>query len=67
MATLKEQFEQAVAAAASQPERPEDAADPIRKRLRELYRQATEGAPDDREAAMRQYIELVGDLGGAKG
>ena len=31
---------------------------------RELHRQATEGPPEGREDAMRQYIELVGDLGG---
>lgn len=67
MATLKEQFEQAAESAKAQPERPEDPDDPIRKRLRELHRQATEGDPLGRENAMRQYIELVGDLGGAKG
>lgn len=67
MATLKEEFEQAADAAKAQPERPEDPNDPIRQRLRDLHRQATEGDPSGREDAMRQYIELVGDLGGAKG
>ena len=64
MATLQEEFEQAAAASQVQTDRPDDPAHPVRKRLRELHRQATEGAPEDREAAMRQYIELVGDLGG---
>lgn len=67
MADLTEEFEQAVASASAQPERPEDPGNPIRNRLRDLHRQATEGAPLERERAMRQYIELVGDLGGGKG
>ncbi|MFP5407236.1 MAG: hypothetical protein ACLGHY_13165 [Gammaproteobacteria bacterium] len=67
MADLRDQFEQAVAASQNQPERPEDADSPIRKRLRELHRAATEGEPAGREAAMRQYIQVVGDLGGGKG
>ena len=67
MADLTDEFEQAVASAAAQPERPEDPGNPIRERLRDLYQQATEGEPLGREQAMRQYIELVGDLGGGKG
>ena len=64
MADLRDEFEQAAAASNVQNDRPDDPGHPIRKRLRELHRQATEGPPEGREDAMRQYIELVGDLGG---
>ena len=46
MATLQEEFEQAAAASQVQTDRPDDPAHPVRKRLRELHRQATEGAPE---------------------
>ncbi|HYF59103.1 MAG TPA: hypothetical protein VEA81_09115 [Burkholderiaceae bacterium] len=64
MSDLKSDFEQASVAARQRYAAPPHAqGGAALRRLDELYRQATEGDPDQREAAMRQYIELVGDLG----
>lgn len=61
---LREQFEQAARAARQRREAPPHAqGDGSIRRLDALYFAATEGPTGERESAMRQYIELVGDLG----
>jgi hypothetical protein len=64
MADLVEQFEQAAQVAALRRSTPSlaQARESI-ARLDALHREATQGPPAGREAAMRQYIELMGDLG----
>lgn len=63
MSTLQEEFEQAARVSRSGTNPPDAQRQAALDRLKDLYRQATEGAPEGREDAMRQYIELVGDLG----
>jgi DNA-binding FadR family transcriptional regulator len=64
MADLNEQFEQASRAAKLRREAPAQAQSrEAIDRLDALYRAAMQGDPSGRDAAMRQYIELVGDLG----
>jgi DNA-binding FadR family transcriptional regulator len=64
MATLEEQFEQAEKIARQRRQAPSHAqASASFERLDALHDAATRGEPADREAAMREYIELVGDLG----
>jgi acyl-CoA-binding protein len=64
MADLQEQFEQAARIGRQRKQSPPLAQrGESLERLDALYRAATEGDPSGREAAMRQYIELVGDLG----
>ncbi len=63
MATLQEQFEQAVSVSRARPPAPNPQARASQERLEQLYREATgKGAPDN-EDAMRQFIELAGDQG----
>lgn len=62
MATLEEMFEQAVRVHRSRVAAPSAQKRATEERLEELHRQATEGEPSQREAAMRHYITLVGDM-----
>ncbi len=64
MATLQQQFEQAIVIARQRRQAPPHAQGPASmQRLETLFDAATRGDSAGREAAMRQYIELVGDLG----
>ena len=64
MATLHEQFEQARIAAAHRRAAPPHAQSAASlRRLDELEGQAASGDPAEREAAMRHFIQLVGELG----
>jgi hypothetical protein len=64
MATLQEQFEQAQQAARLRRESPlQVQARASFQRLDALHAEATTGDSAGREAAIRQYIQLVGDLG----
>jgi hypothetical protein len=64
MATLHEQFEQAASVMTQRKAAPAPAqADATMQRLESVHRDATEGSVEGREAAMRQFIELVGELG----
>lgn len=64
MATLQEQFEQAMKAVEARRDDPVDVPRrQVRARLTSLQRAATEGETSAREDAMRQYIELAGELG----
>jgi hypothetical protein len=64
MADLDERFEQARTLARQRREAPPHAqAGASIRRLDELEHAATQGPPRDREAAMKAFIELVGDLG----
>jgi hypothetical protein len=60
--TLEEMFEQAAAVRRNRAAAPDAQRRGTEERLAELHRQATEGEPAQREAAMRHYIELVGDM-----
>lgn len=64
MADLDERFRQARTVARQRRDAPphSQAGGAIR-RLDELERAATEGPPEGRDAAMKAFIELVGDLG----
>jgi hypothetical protein len=64
MADLHDQFEQASRVARQRRAAPPHAqAEASLRRLDALHYDATQGPPEGREAAMRQYIEFVGDLG----
>jgi hypothetical protein len=62
VATLQEQFEQAVTVRRSRVAAHDIQHRATQQRLDELHRQATEGDAAQREAAMRHFIELVGDM-----
>lgn len=62
MATRHEQFEQAASVMTQRKAAPAQA-EAAMQRLESVHRDATEGRVDGREAAMRQFIELVGELG----
>jgi RNase P subunit RPR2 len=62
VATLEERFEQAATVRRSRASTPNAQKRATDERLDELHRVATEGDPAQREAAMRHYIELVGDM-----
>ncbi len=63
MTTLKEQFEQAVKATRSGTNPPDAQRRPALDKLGALYERATTGPEEEREDAMRHYIQLVGELG----
>jgi hypothetical protein len=62
MATLAERFEQAVTVRRMRESPPIAQQAAVEQRLDALEREATEGSPERREAAMRQFIELLGDM-----
>lgn len=63
MTTLQEEFEQAVKASRTQTTAPGAQVKPALAKLQELHDQATKGPAEEREDAMRHYIQLVGELG----
>jgi Spy/CpxP family protein refolding chaperone len=68
MATLEEQFQEAEKIHAHRREAPPHAqARASLQKLDELHAQASTGDPDEREAAMKHYIQLVGELGQVDG
>ena len=63
MTTLQEEFEQAAKTWRTGTTAPGAQTKPAAAKLEALYEQATSGPREEREDAMRHYIQLVGELG----